>query len=566
MPPVPGFLATGASAQHQRIYTSSDLDGYGSGWINALASHRSATSFAGALTSNLPVEANGAARSGWIARSYSDDYYHRIHVAPATVDFGNLTAQDTRSLYVWNAHLTAQMLGSIQSSGMLGGLTLSGQAAPPLAYAALQERIYTLTAATTGDPVIDALYRFVFANGEQPSARVSGRRVVLWAFAPNWDVGLTERMQWMTHVHAHRDGSEQRVRIRQHARRGFEYETLLAGRDTRRFEALLFGWGGRTYLVPWWPEADVTTAPLSAGATSITVTDRALKDYAVNGYVAVVHGMQAEAAQITAIAGNVLTLKTPLANAWPAGSRVLPAVFARLDGEVAVARITDSLLRARLRFALDEQYARDRAPAEIGPTFQSYAVMDWRPDRVDDVSEDWSRTLELLDALAGMVAVHDVTRAPVITRTLRWLIVGRAAIDAIKRWLAARAGSLVPFWLPSWSADLTPTQPIGSGDSSIRVAATGSALYVGAHPLRAAVRLETTAGAVYHRRVTGVSQVDASTEAVSIDAPLGVTLQIADVRALYWMSLARLDTDAVELRYETDSIAVMQATVRLVTQ
>jgi hypothetical protein len=568
MAAIDGFLARASDAGYTDPgYISNDLDAYTSGWIGALATHASQRSpGSNVYTSTLPIEANGAPRIGWIARSYSDDYYHRVHVYPAVVDVGNVVSDTQRQVEVWNAHFSPRTLASVTASGTTDGLSLSGQPDPPLSYGPLQSRIYTLTAKLAGAPVIDARYQFNF-SAEAPATRVTGRRIIVWSFGADWGGGVLERLTWATDVHAHYDGTEQRVRMRQHARRAIEYRLLAPRADVmRRMEALLFGWGGRSYLLPIWWEADRLAAPLAAAATSITVTDAALKDYAAGGYVVIERDRAAEAAQIASIAGNTLTLALPTQQAWPAGSRVMPGVLATLEEAVPVARPTDALAAATVRWSVDESSARDRTAQEIGPTYSGRAVLDERPDRAEDVSEEWARTWTVLDSLTGIVMRDDTSGSPVIRRTYTWLLSGRAAIDRWMRWAAARAGRLTPLWLPSWADDLRVVQAIGAGDTAIVVDATGSAQYVGAHPLRPALRIETKGGAVYHRAVTGVAAVDATQDSISIDSALGVALQPADVRRVMWLTLARLESDAVEIAYESDSTARLAATFRLIKQ
>jgi hypothetical protein len=568
MPTVPGFLARRSDAGYTDPgYISNDLDAYTSGWINSIATHVALRSpGAAALTSMLPVEANGSARTGYITRTYSDDYYYRVHVYPSTVDVGNVVTDTQRTIEVWNAHFVQKTLAAITATGTTDGLLLSGQPAPPLSYSALQSRTYTLTAKLAGAPVIDARYEFDFGP-EDPAFRVTGRRIVVWSFGPDWGGGVLERLTWATDVHAHYDGTEQRVRMRQHARRAIEYRLLAPRADVmRRMEALLFGWGGRAFLLPVWWEADRLAATLSAGATTITVTDASLKDYTAGGYVVIERDRTAEAAQIASITGNTLTLALPTQQAWSAGSRVMPGVLATLDEAVPVARPTDTLAMATVRWSVDELSARDRSAQEIGPTYSGRAVLDERPDRAEDVGEEWARTWAVLDSITGIVMRDDTSGSPVIRRTYTWMLSGRTAIDRWKRWASARAGRLSALWLPSWADDLRVVQAIGSGDTSIVVEATGSAQYVGTSALRPALRVETTGGAVYHRAVTGVAAVDATKDSISIDSALGVALQPADVRRVMWLALARLESDAVEIAYESDSVARLTATFRLVKQ
>lgn len=519
---------------------------------------------AGTRTDTQPVSENGLPAAGALAPNFGADWYDRIHVIPGRLALGNVISNLTRQIEVWNAWGTARTLSSIATSGTTGGITLAGQPAPPLAYGPLQSRHYTLTVSTAGDPVIDAAYAFDF-GAERPLLSVSGRRIVVWSFRPDWSSGITERLTWLTDVLAAHDGGEQRMRLRDHARRGIEYAFLASGHDARLLEAITFGWGARLYCVPVWWEADFLPMGVDAGSTQVTVTDAAFKDYRAGGLVVFWRDTgSSEAVEILSIAGDTIALKLPLSQSFPAGSRVMPAVLARLDGETPYSHVTDRLVQGRARFEVEG--AIDRIPAEIGPAWQGYAVLDERPDRAEDVAEAWARTLTVLDTLTGIVTVDDTSGSPIIRRTYSWLLAGRAAIDRWKKWASARAGRCNALWLPTFADDLELVWPAGSNDAALRVKNTLSARYIGSHPLRAAVRVELANGQVFHRRVTGITELDGQTEAIGLDSELGVIVTPNDIRRLMWMSLARLDADALEIHYETDSVARLQATFRMVQQ
>ena len=516
----------------------------------------------GPMTDNLPISEVVSNFAGGVMRMFERDFYNRIHLLPATINVGNVTSNATIYVEVWNAWMVGKTLASIDASGTTGGITIGGQSAPPLAFGPLQSRIYALTVSTSGDPIIDARYVFDFGS-EKPALRVTGRRIVVWSFRPNWSDGITERMEWLTDVLTAYDGTEQRVRLRSNARRVIEYAFAVEGNDARLLEALTFGWGGRLYCLPVWWEADFLPSGIAAGATSVTVTDAALKDYRADGLVVFLRDSEFhEAVEIKSVVDNTINLKLPLANSFPPGTRVAPAVLARLAGETQYTHITDRIVTGRGRFEVDGSV--DRAPAEIGPIWEGHAVLDERPDRSNDVDETWARTLDILDNLTGIVMMDDTSGSPIIRRSYTWTLAGRDAIDRWKRWAAARAGRANALWLPTFADDIALTRPVDKNDTTMRVRNTLSSRYVGAHPLRAAVRIELNTGRVFHRRVTGIAELSADTEVITIDSALRVVVSPADVRRIMWMGLARLDTDALEIHYITDSIAQIRTTFRMV--
>jgi hypothetical protein len=511
-----------------------------------------------------PVVENTGVAVGHPQPTFADDWYDRVHVLPGTLSLGNVLSPLTRRIELWNATRQRITLSSLTASGATGGLSLSGQAAPPLNVEPLQSRLYTLAIDTLGDPVIEARYTFE-VGGAAPSVVVTGARIAVWGFRPNWITGVTERLRWLTDVLTAYDGSEQRVRLRDQARRDLDYTALVGAQDARRLAAITLGWGARLYCLPLWCEADTLSLAVGVGDTRLPVTQAALKEYRIDGLVVVWRDAgHSEAGVIKDIVDNTLWLQQPLARSYPASARVMPGVLARLRGETPTTYLTDAVISAPVRFEVEGHV--DRAPAEIGPLWQGYAVLDVRPDRTTEVTETASRLLSILDTHTGPLSVDDTRLLPVIRRTLSWWLVGRTELARWKQWAAARAGRYQGLWLPSFADDVKVVLSVSPGDTALRIDHTGSGRYVGTHPLRAALRIELNKGQVFHRRVTGVTELDETTEAVGLDSALGLSAPPTDFRRVMWMSLARLDADTLEFHYETDAVARLAATFVLVSQ
>lgn len=505
-----------------------------------------------------------AGLTGAADRSFRDDWYHRIHVRPAAIDFGNLVNAVSHPVEVWNAFLSPVSLNAIEGTGA-DGVSLGGQPAAPLVYGGLTSRVYTVAASTQGSPVLSARYVWRFSNGASSTLTVTGRRVVVFGLAPNWASGITERLAWLTDVLESYDGSEQRIRLRSVPRRGFEFQLDLAGQDGRVLETLLHAWAARVFAVPVWTDRTVLTAPLRAGATAVGVSDAANADYHAGGLVALwLDNQHHEVGEILSLAGTALTLKQPLSRGWPAGTRVFPARFARLDGDVVVAHPTDALASARVRFEVEDPSV---VPAlDVGSPYRGYRVLEWRPNRIEDVTDTWRRKLATLDYGTGPVTIDDLSGQPVLGKRLRFTFSNRATIQAFRAWLHARQGRAVPFWLSSGQSDVALTRPINAADQHLTVRNLGYARYLASLTIRRDVAIRVTGGAVYHRRITGATDISEDEELLTIDAPLGLAIPLSRIGRVSFLNLVRLEADAQELFWETDGIVQAVLEVRTVRE
>jgi hypothetical protein len=504
-----------------------------------------------------------AVLAGAMDRSFRDDWYHRIHLQPAAIDFGNLVSPVSHLIKVWNAFFSPLTLTAIEGAGA-DGLSLTGPP-PPLVYRGLASHTYTVAASTQGSPILSAGYVFRFSNGATTKLSVTGRRVVVFSLAPNWAGGITERLAWLTDVLESHDGSEQRIRLRSVPRRSLEYSLDLAGHDVRVLETLLHAWAARVFAVPVWTDRTVLTVPLSLGATTVTVADAAHADYHAGGLVALWSDNQHhEVGEIGSLAGNTLSLKQPLSRSWPAGTCVFPARFARIDGDVVVAHPTDALASARVRFRVEDASA---VPAiDAGTAYRGYRVLEWRPNRIEDVTDTWRRKLAILDYGTGPVTVDDLSGHPVVGKRLRFTFGDRATIHAFRAWLHARQGRAGPFWLSSGQSDVEVTRPIHAADQHLAVKNIGYARYLASPTIRRDVAIRVAGGPVYRRRITGATEISADEELLTIDAPVGVAIPLSRVLRVSFLNLVRLEADAQDLFWETDGLVQAVLDVRTVKE
>lgn len=505
----------------------------------------------GPLTNNAPFDSSPRSLAGVHARSFVEDYYYRVHVRPNRIDLGNTMSVQTREVEVWNAWFEANALADIVATNA-EGMTLSGPSVPPTSFGPLESRIYVLSVTPNGPPVVNAAFRFDFAL-DAPVLRALGRRILGWVFAPDWSEPVIERLEWMTDVMESHVGVEQRVRLRAEPRRSFEYRVLLGSDQARvQMENRLISWQARVYGLPVWTDASITAIAIPAGATSLAVST-ANKDFVVGGIVGLVNGLRSEFAEITAVTANSVTLNDPIANDWPAGTKIVPVRSARVQNDLGVAYLTDAIAASRPQFQLEEEWPI--TPASESQDYLGYPVMLTPPNWTEDLEGRFGRKWHDLDYLTGRRVIDDLTGVAGVNRTHRWLLVGRAAVAAFRAWLAARAGKLKPFWLPSFQSDIAVVAPVGGTDAFLTVENRGYAEGPVAAVGRRDLLITTVSGARFYRRITAASEIDAASEMVAIDGTLGTTLQPHQFQRISFMHLVRLDTDNVEIAHVTDEVA-----------
>lgn len=365
---------------------------------------------------------------------------------------------------------------------------------------------------------------------------------------------ITERLGWLTDVMEASSGVEQRHAIRVFPRRSFEFDVLLAGRDARAAEHALHGNAAGEWYVPVWMDAERLSAQANSGSTTLPA-DTALRDYHADGYVALIDPLRphvGEVCQIVSLTGSALTLADPLAATWAQYSTLVPLRLARVQGAPRLARFTGDSWYGRLRFACVDDTTWSAASET---TYRSLPVMEHRTNWDADPTRELGSKVATVDSGIGAPAVFPFAGTPAATQGHRWLCDGRTEADTLRQWLFARRGRLSAFWLPSWVRDLEPLATIDAADTTIDVQHCGYTAHIAQDIGRRDVRIRTRAGTTYYRRITTAAVIDADTERLTLSSALGVTLTLADVEAISFMHLARLDADEIDIAWHRWDVA-----------
>lgn len=503
----------------------------------------------GSISSWQPSPEALVARTGAHCGAFSDDYYYRIYLQPSRIEFGNLVIPATRTVEVWNAYPDPVTI--FQLDGDTEGLALGFF--PPAKLRGLEDIQYNVTATLDGPSFVDTLLTIHFSAGGTRDLAISYGRVLVMGLLHDWQSGFTERLEWLTDVLTMRDGGEQRVRLRADPRRSFEFDVLEYG-NGGQLDLLMNVWQSRVYAVPVWTDKARLASAIYPGDTVLAVSTTDL-DYRPGGLAIV--GASAggtEALEILSLTANSITLKRPALGNWPAGAWIAPARLGRLPAQQTVTRPTTAIAQARLRFDLEDLSATVTA-ASSPIQYRGYDTLLRHPNRVEDVSIDYQRLVDVLDVDTGTPAVIDIPNRAFIVRHFQFLVPDRADLTAMRGWLAARAGRQVPFWVPTWERGLEVAQPFALDATAVLVQARGFATYYHDMPGRQDVAFLHNNGTWYLRRITAFEFVDGTVERMRIDAALGVACAPADFQIVCFLELARLESDAVEIFFETDRFA-----------
>ena len=504
-----------------------------------------------------PISAPARVLDGQIARSYSADFYHRIHITPKELSLGNVASTQVSNVYLWNAYLHPQQVQALE--GVEEGIDVTPPGSLPLQLGGLLESEWQVATTPDGPSVLDANVRWVFDQAPSVGLRITGNRIVPWGFSPNWDSPVVERLSWLTDVLGNPRGTEQRRSLRIAPRKAWQAAFVVEGAERALFDLAMAGWGRRVWALPVWVDVQCLGTPLPAGSTSIPC-ETAGRDFRGGG-LALLRGDTAfdtEAVEILEMTANVIVLKRVTQRAWPAGTRIYPLRSARLAELPEISRRTDRLLTSDCSFEVVE--AVDWPGALPSDLYRGQPVLADRPDESEDLTHSYERLMLTLDNATGIPAVTDTAGKGFVLQQHRWLLAGRQSHSTWRSLLYALRGRATAVWLPTHAEDLVPAGPLIG--SVLKVHRVGYSRFGLGQLGRQDIRIELQDGRVLMRRITAAVE-NGTTEELVVDADFPGAIQPDQVLRISYMALCRQASDDVELEHLTDQDGVARCAITL---
>jgi len=498
---------------------------------------------------HLPIAANPRSIAASRATSYLLDYYNRVQIRPATIALGNLVSTQTRTVSVWNAWLDRSVTVTDVLSDSASAIVVSGQGKPPLVMLPLQELTWQLSIGVAGAATLDTTVQWLFAGDPSLGVRITGQRVTAWTFAPNWDNGITERLEWLTLVERGTNGNETSTPLRETPRRSWEFVPVVEGVNRQRMESMLYDASARTWAVPVWAEINVLSAGLALGVLSIPVATAGLDFHKGGLAILMTDARTYETVEIDSVTTGAINLVRATLNAWHAGTQLYPARTARLDDYPTLNRYTTRLIDTTVRFISMD--ANDYTATMPAARYLGTPVLEDRPEWSENPTMQYGRDVELIDGKTGGVLIDDISGTPWPIQSHRWQVYGRVAHDALRQLLYALAGKVGRVWLPTWQDDFYPAAD--AAGSTMDVTNGGYTAYLHGQNGRRDIRVQLADGTVLYRRIIASAEIDTDTERLQLDSAWPSTIAKANVVSISFMALCRLDTDAVEIQHWTDS-------------
>jgi hypothetical protein len=298
-------------------------------------------------------------------------------------------------------------------------------------------------------------------------------------------------------------------------------------------------------------DAALVTAAVGASDVVIAVDTTAGKSFVVGGEAVLLSDYTYAIETIEAVTLNSITLASAPGE-FPAGTKIIPVVTARLQSAQPLSMTTDSILAADVQFQFDDEWIG--TPAIESADYRGYPVFIERTDWGETRAAQISRNIVRFDNIVGKPGYTDKSGIHRARYPHRWVLGSRDEIAEFKAWLAKCRGRYAPFWAPSNISDFNVLGTINSAATTIQVENRQHALVLNEIGRRD-IMIELHNSTRYYRRITDIAPAG-DVETLTIDSALGATVAPTAIARVSYMRLMRLASDAVEIAYKTDECAV----------
>lgn len=464
---------------------------------------------------------------------------------------GYVTKDRYFSVMLWNGTKSPSTLTALSFGGESEGI--SAAVTPPKVIEAGGSLRIDITVSLDGPLQFEALLVFISSCAANQDLTIIGTRApqlsaeIAYLFFPHtWADGLDESLTWKTDVLIAHDRTEQRVQMRTMPRRQWQWKFLVAGSSRRKMETWLGLRMTRQICTPVWRDVGGTTAHIVAGASLIPV-ETAYMEYAVGRQVAVFNAWNHfELRTVSGIGSGYVAVEAPFTRDWPAGTMVAPCRFGICLQQRTIARFTEDVAEYQVAF---EALGESLMPAMAKPdTYRSIPVCpqvsSWESPETT-LDNQWVR----LDNDTGVLEYDIQSIEPVIAREATFLVVGRAKIDEMLRFLFACAGRLAPFWLAADDRGFELAAPAAQDATTVVIEPIDYDFALEGSAAREHIELITTDGTIIRRKITAIATLPSGLEQWTLDSGLPVAIEAATLNRCAWLELVRLQSDEVSLHW-----------------
>ena len=479
-------------------------------------------------------------------------WWESFHILPREFAFGNLLASQSAPIEVYSAFRREDQNWTAFTNNAGAGVVIGGQPSFPHVFRPQSSGGLTLElqVSTSGQPTVDATLDFVFNTVPQTIAvPITLKRVVLFSIQP--EMPYTERLQWLTEVQSHVDGTEMRVSARKNPRQFFEWDFFLEddGMERSFFHNVMFDWQSRVFGLPLWKELTRTTSAVTAGDTTIIVQRTAYADYRVGGLFLIFNGRGSfDVLDISSVTATSVVATSGTNNSYPTGTFVMPLRVGVAKSNVSGSRYVSADAKMKIIFRVTDNDA-DLADLSAWNSYNSKLLIDGCNSVRGATAEQFLNSFIEFENATGLTYQASPWANSKRLTQLALLAKGDQGLWEARQMLHAIRGRQTSFYAATFSNDFLVDGDVTAGDI-LNVKNVGYTQFVNSRQPWDTIRIEYNNGdADDIRTITSSAESSATSEALTLNAAVAAHT-IAEIKKISFVEKVRFDSDTVSIRHE----------------
>lgn len=507
------------------------------------------------------------------------DWFNKVHFLDRqTYAFGLILSQKTDDYEVFNAWrqditFTA-LVNNIGSS-----VTMPSLPTPPVTFAAFTSFLdpvsthasganknktrLNFVVAKDGPPTFDDTIEWDFSTGDTVTARLTGTRISI--IPAIYESDFEETWEFISDTIASDNGTEQVLSLTGFPIQSFRVRFLLDTDERQRMQMLLMDALPRLLGFPVWHEDISTTALVSVGATSASVSATTNVDFRVGGFALLWSSPTAfDVVQLSSVTTNALGFSsTPTTGSYSVNSRVVPLRLGYIVSDVPNARSLVNLDQYTMQFRVTDNETGMFAGSTSGWSTYSTQVLLDDPNIMSDQMETLSTTrVQVIDNGTGVVE-----QIPLWSKSRRNSMKGfsvrsRADLMKLKRLLLALRGPQVSFRLPTFTEDLTVVANLSNLATTMDIRHIGYTKYAQSREPKKVFKITFTDGTSLVRSISSSVEVSATVERLTLNTTWPANRTVAEISRVEFYEPVRFDTDEFVFRYQRTGLASLTAPIK----
>lgn len=365
-------------------------------------------------------------------------------------------------------------------------------------------------------------------------------------FAPNWANGYRVSYEFKTDIFTSRSGAEQRRAWRQTPRKQLQFSM---------WEPTS---GALNRFVYRNQHLEIALPDLSRHAEITQVTSDTFTVDPVPSWIAPGETIVGDTTRsvVDTVTGNTVTLLQPLPDAV---TLIHPVVTGRLDDQIAVRNVTDSVIQADITVQLTPGALRPDDFGSPEEVFNRREVFLFDPNWSTPIAGQFSHTTDTVDFFRGRTQVYAPIQFGTRIRQFEIQYPTQADREAGVAFFSRMLGQRGEFYIPTWENDLPVARPAAAGETEVWIGGTDTYQTYADNTVHRAIAIRTQNGRQFYRRIVAITTDDTDT---MLETDIGWPVALDDSVRLSWLLATRFATDQMELECLTDEVGRAQFSTR----